>query len=109
MCVPRERCNRFRSCQDEAGALGWVNVPIEDSAACRERTRLIPMGTIILRVFVLAALCVCANAKTPIFLSTDVGNEVDDQWAIVYLLTNPAFETLGISSAHAPTLPSPSA
>jgi purine nucleosidase len=50
-----------------------------------------------------------AQAKIPVILSTDVGNEVDDQWAIAYLLTNPQFEVLGILSAHAPTLPDPSA
>jgi purine nucleosidase len=50
-----------------------------------------------------------AQAKIPVILSTDVGNEVDDQWAIAYLLTNPEFEVLGILSAHAPTLPDPSA
>ena len=50
-----------------------------------------------------------ATAKTPVIFSTDVGNEIDDQWAIVYLLTNPAFEVLGIISAHAPTVPDPSA
>ncbi|MBV9759123.1 MAG: nucleoside hydrolase [Acidobacteriaceae bacterium] len=42
-------------------------------------------------------------------LSTDVGNEIDDQWAIAYLLVNPSFDVLGIVSAHAPSLPAPSA
>lgn len=42
-------------------------------------------------------------------LSTDVGNEIDDQWAVAYTLTNPDFEVLGILSAHAPTLTPPSA
>lgn len=51
----------------------------------------------------------CAIASIPVVLSTDVGNEVDDQWAITYMLTNPEFEVLGIVSAHAPSLPNPSA
>ena len=42
-------------------------------------------------------------------LSTDVGNEVDDQWAIVYMLTNPDFDVLGIVSSQAPTLTPPAA
>lgn len=46
---------------------------------------------------------------TPVILSTDIGNEIDDQWAIAYLLTNPDFNVLGILSAHAPSLPDPSA
>lgn len=50
-----------------------------------------------------------AFANTPVLLSTDVGNEIDDQWAITYLLTNPNFDVQGITSAHAPSLPAPSA
>ena len=40
-------------------------------------------------------------------LSTDVGNEIDDQWAIVYLLLQPKFQVLGVMSAHAPTITAP--
>lgn len=57
----------------------------------------------------LLACAVPANAKTPVILSTDVGNEIDDQWAVVYLLANPALDVLGIISAHAPTVPAPAA
>ena len=61
----------------------------------------------------LLLLLICAGAKgwcaTPVILSTDVGNEIDDQWAIAYMLTNPDFHVLGIISAHAPSLPDPSA
>lgn len=49
-----------------------------------------------------------AQAKTALVLSTDVGNEIDDQWAIAYMMTNPDFEVRGIVSAHAPSLPDPS-
>ncbi len=63
--------------------------------------------------FTLMLLAVCAAAKarcaTPVILSTDVGNEIDDQWAIAYMLVNPDFDVLGILSAHAPSLPDPSA
>jgi inosine-uridine nucleoside N-ribohydrolase len=45
----------------------------------------------------------------PIVLSTDIGNEIDDQWAVAYLFTNPAFKVLGVISAQAPSLPDPSA
>ncbi len=63
---------------------------------------------------ILAGLCVWLSAaacwaKTPVIMSTDVGNEIDDQWAIVYMLTNPQYDVLGIVSAHAPSLPDPSA
>jgi len=55
------------------------------------------------------ALAATALAKTPVILSTDVGNEIDDQWAIAYLLTNPNFDVRAIVSAQAPSLPAPSA
>jgi inosine-uridine nucleoside N-ribohydrolase len=45
--------------------------------------------------------------KIPVVLSTDVGNEIDDQWAITYLLLQPKFEVLGVMSAHAPTIAAP--
>ena len=50
-----------------------------------------------------------STVPVPVVLSTDVGNEVDDQWAIAYLMTNPHFEVLGVMSAHAPTLRPPAA
>jgi purine nucleosidase len=50
-----------------------------------------------------------AQARIPVILSTDVGNEIDDQWAVAYLLTNPEFEVLGILSAQAPTVSPPAA
>ena len=50
-----------------------------------------------------------AKANIPVILSTDVGNEIDDQWAIVYMLVNPEFDVLGVISAHAPTLSPPAA
>jgi len=48
-----------------------------------------------------------ASPRVPVVLSTDVGNEIDDQWAIVYLLLQPKFEVLGVMSAHAPTIAAP--
>lgn len=47
------------------------------------------------------------NTRVPVVLSTDVGNEIDDQWAVVYLLLQPKFEVLGVMSAHAPTIAAP--
>src|SRR5262245_15000907 len=45
--------------------------------------------------------------KIPVVLSTDVGNEIDDQWAITYLLLQPKFDVLGVMSVHAPTIAAP--
>ena len=47
------------------------------------------------------------DGRIPVVLSTDVGNEIDDQWAITYLLLQPRFEVLGVMSAHAPTITAP--
>lgn len=68
------------------------------------------LGAVLVLLLLFPAL-VQANPKTrmPVILSTDVGNEIDDQWAVVYLLTNPEFEVLGIISAHAPTVSPPAA
>lgn len=52
----------------------------------------------------LFALSLAARERIPVVLSTDVGNEIDDQWALVYLLTQPRFDVKGLLSAHAPTL-----
>jgi purine nucleosidase len=48
-----------------------------------------------------------ADARIPVVLSTDVGNEIDDQWAISYLLIQPRFEVLGVMSTHAPSITAP--
>lgn len=47
------------------------------------------------------------EAKIPVVLSTDVGNEIDDQWTISYLLFSPRVEVLGVMSAHAPSIVAP--
>jgi purine nucleosidase len=47
------------------------------------------------------------NARVPVVLSTDVGNEIDDQWTITYLLLQPRLDVLGVMSTHAPTLMAP--
>lgn len=48
-----------------------------------------------------------SHAKIPVVLSTDVGNEVDDQWTIAWLLLSPRVEVLGVMSAQAPTITAP--
>ncbi|MEJ7617768.1 MAG: nucleoside hydrolase [Pyrinomonadaceae bacterium] len=71
------------------------------------------MSKLILNFGALALLCaVCssdtaAQAKIPVVLSTDVGNEIDDQWTISYLLLQPRLEVLGVMSAHAPSISAP--
>lgn len=62
--------------------------------------------TVILFLLV-AGSALAADDKIPVVLSTDVGNEIDDQWAIVYTLLSPEFEVLGVMSAHAPSIAPP--
>jgi len=59
-----------------------------------------------LRLLFLLSFTLSAQ-RIPVVLSTDVGNEVDDQWAIVYLLLQPKFDVKGLMSAHAPSLAPP--
>jgi purine nucleosidase len=49
------------------------------------------------------------RAAVPVILSTDIGNEIDDQWALAYMMANPNFQVLGVMSAHAPSIPDPAA
>src|SRR5262245_30980701 len=48
-----------------------------------------------------------STGKIPVVLSTDVGNEVDDQWTVAWLLLSPRLEVLGVMSAHAPSITAP--
>src|SRR5215472_11365189 len=64
---------------------------------------------VVLVLFFCLAWSSTAKAKIPVIISTDVGNEIDDQWAIAYMLTTPEFDVQGIVSAQAPTLSPPSA
>lgn len=84
-----------------------------DCAQPAPNVRCAPTGKVSSRVLLLAVLALTAGSvascKTEVILSTDVGNEIDDQWAIAYMLVNPAFDVLGIVSTHAPSLPAPSA
>ncbi len=73
-----------------------------------------PVYSLVLSIAFLSSICALAQAqdsrtksKIPVVLSTDVGNEIDDQWAIVYTLLSDEFEVLGVMSAHAPSIAPP--
>lgn len=59
------------------------------------------------RVSAATSTAAAAQAKMPVVLSTDVGNEIDDQWTISYLLLSQRLEVLGVMSAHAPSIAAP--
>jgi inosine-uridine nucleoside N-ribohydrolase len=67
------------------------------------------MKTTLILPLILGAVAATCWGKTAVILSTDVGNEIDDQWAITYMLLSPTFDVRAIISANAPSLPDPSA
>lgn len=74
--------------------------------SCRSQAKT---TAVLLATLVLVA-SIAVAARVPVILSTDVGNEIDDQWVVAYVLTDPQdFDVLGIISAHAPSPPDPSA
>ncbi len=94
----------------------WFRSRFPASARCGSHPLFRPFWLVTLLVtLMIASFLPAARAQspgpapTPVILSTDVGNEIDDQWAIVWLLTDPAFDVRGILSAHAPSMPDPSA
>ena len=77
------------------------------SATDTKRLRM-PARILSFLIFFLLALPEMLVARgIPVILSTDVGNEIDDQWAITYLLLSSEFDVRGIISAHAPTIAAP--
>jgi purine nucleosidase len=45
----------------------------------------------------------------PVVLLTDIGMDVDDQWALAHLATSPRFALRAVVTSHAANLPSPAA
>jgi len=47
--------------------------------------------------------------RKPVVITTDIGTEIDDLWAVAHLLLSPELEVKGIVTTHAPNLPNPAA
>ena len=62
-------------------------------------------------LFVLLALLACsfsaAAVPRDVILTTDCGTEIDDQWAIIYLVLSPSLNVKGVVTTHAPNLAEP--
>lgn len=59
-------------------------------------------------ILLLVLFSAMASARSrPIILTTDCGCEIDDQWALAYLLLSPQIEMKGIVTTHAPNLKAP--
>lgn len=61
-----------------------------------------PLFTVFLVLVPFAAPRAAAPAPIPVILSTDLGNEIDDQYPLLHLLLSDRFQVLGITAAHAP-------
>ena len=47
--------------------------------------------------------------RRPVVVTTDIGAEVDDQWALAHMALSPEIEVRGIVTTHAPNLAAPAA
>jgi hypothetical protein len=47
--------------------------------------------------------------RRPVVLTTDIGTEVDDQWALAHLALSADLDLKGIVTTHAPNLAAPAA
>jgi purine nucleosidase len=67
--------------------------------------------------FLLVGLAIAAGAPAqapakpprPVVVSTDLGNEIDDQWALAHMAFSPAIDLRGVIGSHAPNLKAPAA
>src|ERR1019366_555866 len=58
-------------------------------------------------LFLLVASVSALGQSRDVILTTDCGTEMDDQWAIVYLMLSPQVNVRGIVTTHAPNLAEP--
>ncbi len=97
----------IRSC----GRIIIEEIMLKMSQASRFFNRKIALA--LLATLPLIAVAAPNVSVTPIsvFVSTDVGCEIDDQWVLLHLLTDPHFKVLAIATAQAPVadVPAPSA
>ncbi len=55
-------------------------------------------------VCVVAAVMIAgAQPKSKVILDTDIGDDIDDAWALAFILSHPGFEPLGVTTTHGDT------
>lgn len=100
----------LRSCAPTTSSLGdWLRRHRADRGSFAERIMALLLMVCMSATALQGQPGAAAVERVPVLLSTDIGNEVDDQWAVTYLLTEQSFDVRGILSAHAPSLPDPAA
>lgn len=60
-------------------------------------------------LWLLLVLPVVCCAQRPVLLLTDLGMDIDDQWALAHLATSPRVRLVGVITSHAANLPAPAA
>ena len=83
--------------------------PSRERGEVETMTRVLTIGAGLFGVLLTLTACEASPKKRSVILTTDVGCEVDDQWAMVALLRSRELETLGIVTTHAPNLEAPAA
>src|SRR6185369_15222748 len=46
---------------------------------------------------------VSAQAREKVILDTDIGDDIDDAWALAFILSHPQFDPVGITVTHGDT------
>lgn len=60
-------------------------------------------------LWLLLVLPVVCCAQRPVLLLTDLGMDIDDQWALAHLASSPRVRLVGVVTSHAANLPAPAA
>lgn len=60
-------------------------------------------------LWLLLILPMTCLAQRPVVLLTDLGMDIDDQWALAHLVSSPRVRLLGVVTSHAANLPAPAA
>ncbi|MEW5979141.1 MAG: nucleoside hydrolase [Acidobacteriota bacterium] len=60
-------------------------------------------GMLMLASIVGSAVLQAQSARMKVILDTDIGDDIDDAWALAFVLANPRFEPLGVTIAHGNT------
>ena len=65
--------------------------------------RCLRNATAVVWLVLAAAVAASAQARTSILLDTDIGTDIDDAWALGYVLKSPSLELLGVTTSDGDT------
>src|SRR5262249_42786838 len=73
--------------------------PDHDDGRAHEVTRVRLLTLVLVSTFVSG--CHARSGRVAVFMTTDCGVDVDDQWALTHLASSPELDLRGIVSTHA--------